>query len=82
MVFPFSHSPGHIEGLRDFMLSAGRKRGDKRGPGLSARSVRLTLGRLSAAFDQAVDDGWPSPRGPSTPTPRSPAGRTSTPDTT
>ena len=46
-----------IEALRDFMLSEGRKRGDKRGPGLSSRSVRNTLGRLSAAFEQAVDDG-------------------------
>jgi integrase len=46
-----------IEALRDFMLSEGRKRGDKRGPGLSSRSVRNTIGRLSAAFEQAVDDG-------------------------
>jgi integrase len=46
-----------IEGLRDWMLTAGRKRGGKPGTGLGARSVRLTISRLSAAFEQAVDDG-------------------------
>jgi integrase len=46
-----------IEALRDFMLTAGRKRGGEPGTGLGARSVRLALGRLSAAFEQACDDG-------------------------
>ncbi|HWG60271.1 MAG TPA: site-specific integrase [Streptosporangiaceae bacterium] len=46
-----------IEALRDFMLTAGRKRGGTPGTGLGARSVRLTLSRLSAAFEAAVDDG-------------------------
>jgi integrase len=34
-----------------------RKRGGKPGTGLGARSVRLTLGRLKAAFEMAVDEG-------------------------
>jgi integrase len=46
-----------IEALRDWMLIAGRKRGGKPGTGLGARSVRLTLGRLRAAFELACDDG-------------------------
>jgi len=46
-----------IEDLRDWMLTAGRKRGGKPGTGLGARSVQLTLSRLSAAFEEAVDDG-------------------------
>jgi integrase len=46
-----------IEDLRNWMLTAGRKRGGKPGTGLGARSVRLTLSRLAAAFDQALDDG-------------------------
>ncbi len=46
-----------IEALRDWMLSSGRKRGGTPGTGLGARAVRLTLSRLSAAFEQAVDDG-------------------------
>ena len=45
-----------IEALRDWMLSEGRKRGGKPGSGLGARSVRLTLGRLSAAFTLAIRD--------------------------
>jgi integrase len=45
-----------IESLRDWMLSAGRKRGGKPGSGLGPRSVRLTLGRLSAAFTLAIRD--------------------------
>jgi integrase len=48
---------GDIEELRDWMLASGRRRGGKPGTGLSARSVRLTLGRLSAAFEMAVEDG-------------------------
>jgi site-specific recombinase XerC len=39
------------------MMTAGRKRGGQPGTGLGPRSVRLTLSRLSAAFDQALDDG-------------------------
>ena len=46
-----------IEDLRNWMLTAGRKRGGTPGTGLGPRSVRLTLSRLSAAFDQALDDG-------------------------
>lgn len=46
-----------IEALRNWMLTEGRRRGGKPGTGLGARSVRLTLSRLSAAFDQALDDG-------------------------
>lgn len=46
-----------IEKLRDWMMSEGRKRGGKPGTGVGARSVRLTLGRLGAAFEQAVEDG-------------------------
>jgi integrase len=45
-----------IEALRDWMLTSGRKRGGKTGTGLSARSVQLTLGRLSAAFELGVRD--------------------------
>ena len=39
------------------MLTSGRRRGGKPGTGLGARSVRLTLGRLKAAFEMAVDEG-------------------------
>ena len=46
-----------VEELRDWMLASGRRRGGLPGTGLSARSVRLTLGRLKAAFEQACDDG-------------------------
>jgi integrase len=46
-----------VEQLRDWMLAAGRRRGGRPGTGLSARSVRLTLGRLKAALEQACDDG-------------------------
>ena len=46
-----------IEQLRDWMLAEGRRRGGKPGSGLGARSVRLTLGRLQAAFEQACQDG-------------------------
>ena len=45
-----------VERLRDWMLAEGRKRGGKPGTGLGARSVRLTIGRLSAAFDLAARD--------------------------
>lgn len=46
-----------IENLVDWMLTSGRKRGGKPGTGLGARSVRLTLGRLKAAFEMAVNEG-------------------------
>lgn len=46
-----------IENLVDWMLTSGRKRGGKPGTGLGPRSVRLTLGRLRAAFEMAVDEG-------------------------
>jgi integrase len=49
---------GDIEAMRDWMLTSGRRRGGTPGTGLRARSVRLSLGRGSAAFQQAVDDGW------------------------
>lgn len=45
-----------IEALRDWMLTSGRRRGGKPGTPLGARSVRLTLGRLSAAFELGVRD--------------------------
>ena len=45
-----------IEDLRDWMLTEGRRRGGKPGTGLGARSVRLTIGRLSAAFIHAIQD--------------------------
>lgn len=46
-----------VEGLVSWMLAAGRRRGGKSGTGLSARSVRLTLGRLTAALESAVEEG-------------------------
>jgi hypothetical protein len=46
-----------IERLVDWMLTEGRKRGGKPGTGLGPRSVRLTLGRLKAAFEMAMDEG-------------------------
>jgi integrase len=46
-----------IEGLVTWMLASGRRRGGKAGTGLSARSVRLTLGRLTAALELAVAEG-------------------------
>lgn len=39
------------------MLTSGRRRGGRAGTGLSARSVRLTLGRLTAALESAVEEG-------------------------
>ena len=41
----------------DWMLTAARKRGGKPGTGLSGRTARLTLGRLSAALEAAVLEG-------------------------
>lgn len=46
-----------IERLVDYMLTEGRKRGGTAGTGLGPRSVRLTLGRLSAAFEMAALEG-------------------------
>jgi integrase len=46
----------HIQQLKDWMLTSGRRRGGKAGTGLSARSVRLTMGQLSAAFELAIFD--------------------------
>jgi len=45
-----------IERLVSWMLTSGRRRGGKAGSGLSARSVRLTLGRLTAALEMAVGE--------------------------
>jgi integrase len=45
-----------IEALVDWTLTEGRVRGGKPGTGLGVRSARLMLGRLSAAFEQAIDD--------------------------
>jgi hypothetical protein len=41
----------------DWMLTSGRWQGGKPGTGLSGRSARLTLGRLSAALEAAVREG-------------------------
>lgn len=46
-----------IEALVEYMLTSGRKRGGKPGTGLGPRSVRLTLGRLNAAFELAFLEG-------------------------
>jgi integrase len=46
-----------VENLVDWMLASGRRRGGTPGTGLGPRSVRLTLGRLKAAFEMAVDEG-------------------------
>jgi integrase len=46
-----------VEDLVEYMLTTGRKRGGKPGTGLSARSVNLTLGRLTAALEMAVLEG-------------------------
>jgi integrase len=46
-----------VERLVDWMLTSGRKRGGTAGTGVGARTVRLTLGRLKAAFEMAVNEG-------------------------
>jgi integrase len=46
-----------IEDVIDWILTSGRKRGGKPGTGLSARSARLTLGRLTAALEMATLEG-------------------------
>jgi integrase len=45
-----------VEQLRDWMLAEGRRRGGTPGTGLGPRSVGLTIGRLAAAFVQAIQD--------------------------
>lgn len=44
----------HVEDLVDWMLTSGRRRGGKPGTGLSPRSVQLTLSRLRAMLNDAV----------------------------
>lgn len=44
-----------VEDLVDWMLTSGRRRGGKVGSGLSPRSVQLTLSRLKAALNDAVN---------------------------
>jgi hypothetical protein len=46
-----------VEDLVDWMLTAGRRREGAPGTGLSGRTVRLTLGRFSAALEAAVLEG-------------------------
>jgi hypothetical protein len=46
-----------VEDLVDWMLTAGRRRRSKPGTALSGRTVRLTLGRLTAALEAAVLEG-------------------------
>lgn len=46
-----------VENLVEYMQTSGRKRGGTPGTGLGARSIRLTLGRLQAAFEMAVQEG-------------------------
>ncbi|SEO88148.1 tyrosine-type recombinase/integrase [Actinacidiphila rubida] len=47
-----------VEGLVDWMLTSGRRRGGQPGSGLGVRSVRLTLGRLRSALNLAVRRQW------------------------
>ena len=54
---PLQSVTSDIDDLMDWMLTAGRKRGGKPGTGLSGRTARLTLGRLSAALEAAVLEG-------------------------
>lgn len=46
-----------VSALVDWMASAGRVRGGKPGTGLGPRSIQLTLSRLRAALDDALEDG-------------------------
>jgi integrase len=46
-----------IERMVTWMETAGRRRGGKPGTGLGPRSVRLTLGLLTAAFEMATLEG-------------------------
>jgi hypothetical protein len=45
-----------VEGFVTWMLASGRRRGGPAGTALSARSVRLTLGRLTAALESAMEE--------------------------
>jgi integrase len=46
-----------IEKMVTWMETSGRRRGGKPGTALGPRSVRLTLGRLTAAFEMAMQEG-------------------------
>jgi integrase len=46
----------HVQELKDWMLTSGRRRGGKPGTALSARTVRLTMGQFSAAYELAIVD--------------------------
>jgi integrase len=46
-----------VERMVTWMQTSGRRRGGKPGTGLGPRSIRLTLGRLSAAFQTATMEG-------------------------
>jgi integrase len=46
-----------IERMVTWMETSGRRRGGKPGTGLGPRSVQLTLGRLTAAFEMATLEG-------------------------
>jgi integrase len=46
-----------IERMVTWMETSGRRRGGKPGTGLGPRSVQLTLGRLTAAFEMAALEG-------------------------
>jgi len=46
-----------LERLVTWMATSGRKRGGKVGTGLGARSIQLTLGRLTAALESALLEG-------------------------
>ena len=52
-----SISKPDIERLVEYMETTARKRSGPPGTGLGARSIRLTLGRLSAAFEMAMLEG-------------------------
>jgi len=52
-----SVTKGDIDDLIDWILTSGRRRGGKPGTGLSGRTARLTLGRLTAALEVAVLEG-------------------------
>ncbi|GAB3429166.1 tyrosine-type recombinase/integrase [Flindersiella endophytica] len=46
-----------VEDLVDHILTAARKSGGTKGTGLTVRSARYTLGRLTAALEMAVKEG-------------------------
>lgn len=50
-------SKANVEQLVTWMETSGRRRGGKPGTGLGPRSIRLTLGRLTAAFEMATLEG-------------------------